>query len=98
MSPVAKFEESARTIWRSDLSADEKGKRLTAVRAALVHYIARLDAKKAEADADPWTARSFARVRRYLVLFAADVEDLSLKCETMKPKKKPNVVPTVYAA
>ena len=99
MSPVAHFEESARTVWRSDLELVEKRRRLKGIRSAIVHYIERLDAKRAESAEDPWRVRSFDRVRGYLTHLAADVQELALDCERALPKKSPSsVAGSPYAA
>lgn len=97
MTPMAQFEESARTIWRSDLGRVEKGQRLKAVRKAIVHYVERLDQKRPECVGDAWKLRSFERVRNYLTQLGADVEELALECE--KPAKKAtDVASGPYAA
>lgn len=86
MSPIAQFEESARTLWRSDLECQEKRRRLKAIRAGILRYVERLDDGQLASDADPWRARSFDRVRSYLTHLAADVEDLALTCERAAPQ------------
>lgn len=96
MSPVVQFEESARTIWRSKMSLPEKGAKLRRVRSAIVQYVGRLDEKRASSASDPWTARSYDRVRNYLVHLASDVENLSLECER-NPKASKKGVTSLFA-
>jgi hypothetical protein len=88
-NPLAQFEESARTVWRSDLGGAAKGKRLKEIHSAIVHYIARMDTRRTASGLDPWTARSYDRVRAYLKHLASDVEDLSLQCERLPTKAAP---------
>lgn len=95
MSPVAQFEESARTAWRSDLSFSEKGKRLKAIRAAVLHYVGRLDGM---AGGDRWDARTVDRTRSYLKALAADLEELSLECERAPHPKRPKMATGTYVA
>lgn len=91
MNPVIQFEESARTIWRSDLSSEEKCRRLKGVRSAVLHYVDRLELKRAENSTDSWRIRSFDRMRNYLLHLAADVEELALECERLSSPPPPSM-------
>lgn len=98
MSPIAQFEASARTVWRSKLSPADKSKRLHDVRSAIGKYVARLDERRKSAGLDPWVERSFDRVRSYLVHLASDVESLSLECERSAGAKPPGAMTAPYVA
>lgn len=96
MNPVAQFEESVRTAWRSNLSAGEKAKRLKSIRAAILHYLVRIGGAS---EGDAWAIRSLDRARSYLKHLAADVEELALECErTRVAKKARSMVTRPYVA
>lgn len=95
MNPVTQFEQSAKTVWKSDLSANEKRKRLRSIRAAIDHYLGRLNGT---AESGKWESLCLSRVRNYLKQLAQDVEDLAVECDLEAAAGRPPSTRKSYAA
>jgi hypothetical protein len=82
-TPVEFFEQNARNVWKSRLSAKEKATKLNSISDSIEKYLekAQVQLDQRASSQDDWTHLACGRATAYLQTLANDVKQLAMECQ-----------------
>lgn len=83
LTPLEFFEQHARTVWQSNLTAEEKALKLRAISESIHKYLgkAQIEMASRAKNQDEWAKLAVARATAYLEELAVHLRRLAVQCQ-----------------